>query len=477
MSVRTNENENIKEINTNIQEFVEVENNINTCNTGGNDKSESIDMQATQKITILDELKKDTENSLKHLFENQLENQLENQPNEIVQENEILTDENLNQLNEEEKNEEINIQDSSSEISAEPIAQAENYSAIDVSENSVQKNPNQLSQQLNKENIENKNDSDIIENQIEPTVSNVQENFSKDVTHDKEKQHAQDKKDYRLEKMLFDRINKMQGKIKESLELIKKFERINAKEENLPNIVTTLHDKLTHEVIKQFRTVGIEFNMKSYLVQSIVSDLLSKFEDGITEFKECSENLNFVREVQDDFESRVELAPTSKVKNFFARIRGMFKPERKQEKLEQLERERQEKKLEEANIHLIKYKFINSELEKYTIRKNIINSLTREILLGQGSGLTLNVTEFIDQKIASEMKMLGLDNLIPNLEESLYQEYKEKNPKVTKEEFCKLQVGELRKNMKTQKVDIVRNKISKVVIDSDSKTDDEKMAV
>ena len=73
------------------------------------------------------------------------------------------------------------------------------------------------------------------------------------------------------------------------------------------------------------------------------------------EFRECSKNLDFVRKVQDDFESRVELVSTSKVKNLIARLRGLFKPERKQEKLEQLERERQEKKLEEANIHLIKY--------------------------------------------------------------------------------------------------------------------------
>ena len=162
--------------------------------------------------------------------------------------------------------------------------------------------------------------------------------------------------------------------------VIQKFERINAKEENLPNIVTTLHDKLTQEVIKQFRTVGIEFNMKSYLVQAVVSDMLGKFEEGITEFRNCSENLNFVREVQEDFESRVELAPTSKVKTFFARIRGIFKPERKQEKLEELERERQEKKLQEANIHLLKYKFINSELEKYTIKKNIVNSLSKGLI-------------------------------------------------------------------------------------------------
>lgn len=311
-----------------------------------------------------------------------------------------------------------------------------------------------------------RNSQKVVEGEVEQNnINNQAEN---------EKKHTQDKKDYRLERMLFERINKMQGKIKESLELIKKFERINAKEENLPNIVTTLHDKLTHEVIKQFRTVGIEFNMKSYLVQAIVSDLLSKFEEGITDFKNCSENLNFVREVQEDFESRVEIAPTSKVKNIFARLRGLFKPERKQERLEQLERERQEKKLEEANIHLIKYKFKNSELEKYTIRKNIVSSLTREMLHGQGSGLTLNVTEFINTKVAPEMKKLGLEGLLPELEKSLYQEYKEKNENVEKQDFMNLSIGDVKKSMKYGKYDFIRTKVNVVNI---PKSEEDRMVI
>ncbi|MBR2587997.1 MAG: hypothetical protein IKD77_02190 [Bacilli bacterium] len=324
------------------------------------------------------------------------------------------------------------------------------------------------------QNFEEKNTN--VENVVEQKIEATSE--VKDELIDKEKKHAQDKKDYRLERMLFDRINAMQGKIKESIELIQKFERINAKEENLPNIVTTLHDKLTHEVIKQFRTVGIEFNMKSYLVQSIVSDLLAKFEEGITEFRNCSENLNFVREVQDDFEARVELAPTSRVKNIFACLRGIFKPERKQEKLEELERERQKKKLEEANIHLIKYKFINSELEKYTIKNNIVSSLSREILYGQSSGQNLALSEFVSQKIAEEMQKLGLENLIPELMQKLYAEYKEKDSKVSIEEFSKISVGELRKSMKVKKFEVLTAKVNATVASNGVQSeDDERMVV
>ena len=455
MSVGTNEDGKIiNEINNNLNPNAEKSVNMEATQRIDMDATQRFNMQATQRIDFLGELKKDTEKSIQQL--------IKEQQGDIAPQGSDEKD--VEKINA--KDEIINIQNSSSEMSAEPIAQAENSSQNIIS-NDVQETPKINEEKVNEEKNESNN------NECTQTKETAEADET-EILKKKEKQHAQDKKDYRLERMLFDRINKMQGKIKESLELIKKFERINAKEENLPNIVTTLHDKLTQEVIKQFRTVGIEFNMKSYLVQAVVSDLLGKFEEGITEFRDCSENLNFVREVQDDFESRVELAPTSKVKNFFARIRGMFKPERKQEKLEELERERQEKKLEEANIHLIKYKFINSELERYTIKKNIVNSLTREILHGQGSGLTLNVKDFIGEKINPEMKKLGLDGLIPELEKNMYEEYKSKHD-ISYEEFENLSVGEIRKNIKTPKMEILRTKVNTVVTSNEN--EDERMVV
>lgn len=418
MSVGTNEN--VK----NVNEIEEIELNESAANTGGQVTQDTIDMQATQRLDFLADFMKGS-----------------NEPEQKIQDEKEVAENQQGSF-------------------APENAQAENLSAIDNSNEIVQENPN-------KEEIINTQEPDIKEENPE------------EVQKKKEKQHAQDKKDYRLERMLFARINIMQGKIKESLELIQKFERINAKEENLPNIVTTLHDKLTQEVIKQFRTVGIEFNMNSYLVQSVVSDLLNKFEEGVTEFKDCSENLNFVREVQEDFESRVELVPTSKVKTIFARIRGIFKPERKQERLEDLERERQENKLQEANIHLLKYKYINSELEKYTIKDNIVNSLTKEIMYGQGSGVSLSSEEFIEQKITPEMRKLGLDNQLPNLKDRIYEEFKQRDASISKEDFEKMSVGDIRRNMKVQSP--TSKKITQIVNDNNikmtSKDDDEVLAI
>ena len=494
MSVGTNEN--VKEIKEEIVKSNKVQ-EPEIVGIAEKTDNNVVDMEATQRIVLLGEfMQKEAQK-----FNNEMSAPINDEINETIDNK--------------------NIENSNSEQSAEPKAQTNEISNSIKSEEPVLTTPNEvINEQINEindnqnikqeeqetadvikenrtevnfqlinevkkdeikennENLveENKKDGNIVEveNKDENTfkVENQDEELEK-----KKKQHAQDKKDYRLEKMLFDKINTMQGKIKESLELIKKFERINAKEENLPNIVTTLHDKLTHEVIKQFRTVGIEFNMKSFLVQSVVSDLLGRFEEGIREFKDCSENLNFVREVQEDFESRVELAPTSKVKNFFARIRGMFKPERKQEKLEELERDRQEKKLQEANIHLIKYKFINSELEKYTIKNNIADSLSREILHGQNYGVTYSVNDFIDKKVVGEMKKLDLENLVPQLKEKIYKEYKEKDENATIEEVEQMPINVLKKNMKLQKSDLMRSKITQVVNLNNVKVDEEREAI
>ncbi|MBE5806196.1 MAG: hypothetical protein E7313_05750 [Clostridiales bacterium] len=370
----------------------------------------------------------------------------------------------------EECNKKNNEQEDSKEMLLNQNIQQNSNSKIDLASSQQKENNN-----LTSENIKCSQDTIVLKDikNFQEKINNTIEEEKKQETvkinninefteQEKQKKYTQDKKDFKLEKMLFDRINAMQSKIKESIELIKKFERINAKEENLPNIVTTLHDKLTQEVIKQCRTVGIEFNMKSYLVQAMVSDLLEKFEEGIFEFRECSKNLDFVRKVQDDFESRVELVSTSKVKNLIARLRGLFKPERKQEKLEQLERERQEKKLEEANIHLIKYKFKNSELERYTIKNNIVNSLSKEIMYGSNMGVSLSMSELIEEKITPEMKKLGLQNLVDKLQENLYSEYKEKYSDIEKQEFLNMQVGIVKRNLKSAKIGVMKNKANTI---------------
>ena len=465
MCVETNEN--VKELNEKIENLNDI-NIAETVENAGKTSNDNIDMQATQRIVLLGDFFQNEGKKISEENNIEISKKIENFKSDINTESNAQAE----QSSQSESNAQITPNEEVNETVNEVdiiIDNSTENKEVAIEKTKIENNDEAQIQENNKtegQKEENAVKAEIQESQTDATkevqITEKKEDSEEDLAK-KKKQHAQDKKDYRLEKMLFDRIETMQGKIKESLELIKKFERINAKEENLPNIVTTLHDKLTHEVIKQFRTVGIEFNMKSFLVQSVVSDLLGRFEEGITEFKDCSENLNFVREVQEDFESRVELAPTSKVKNIFAKIRGIFKPERKQERLEELERERQEKKLQEANVHLIKYKYINGELEKYTIKNNIVGSLAREMLYGANICQTYTVDGFIDEKIVNEMTKLGLESKIPDLKDKIYTEYKEKDDTITKEDFEQMQMGVVKKNMRLQKSDVAKSKITQIV--------------
>ena len=465
MCVETNEN--VKELNEKIENLNDI-NIAETVENASKTSNDNIDMQATQRIVLLGDFFQNEGKKISEENNIEISKKIENFKSDINTESNAQAE----QSSQSESNAQITPNEEVNETVNEVdiiIDNSTENKEVAIEKTKIENNDEAQIQENNKtegQKEENAVKAEIQESQTDATkevqITEKKEDSEEDLAK-KKKQHAQDKKDYRLEKMLFDRIETMQGKIKESLELIKKFERINAKEENLPNIVTTLHDKLTHEVIKQFRTVGIEFNMKSFLVQSVVSDLLGRFEEGITEFKDCSENLNFVREVQEDFESRVELAPTSKVKNIFAKIRGIFKPERKQERLEELERERQEKKLQEANVHLIKYKYINGELEKYTIKNNIVGSLAREMLYGANICPTYTVDGFIDEKIVNEMTKLGLDSRIPELKDKIYNDYKEKDDTIIQADFEQMQMGVVKKNMRLQKSDVAKSKITQIV--------------
>ena len=104
----------------------------------------------------------------------------------------------------------------------------------------------------------------------------------------------------------------------------------------------------------------------------------------------------------------------------------------------------------------------NSELEKYTIKNNIVTSLSKEIMYGSNIGVSLSVSELIEEKITPEMKKLGLQNLVDKLQENLYSEYKEKYSDIEKQEFLNMQVGIVKRNLKSAKIGVMKNKVNTI---------------
>ena len=214
MSVGTNEN--VKNVNENSQRF---ENDIIT----GSATAEPVnDLEKTQRIVILDELLRDTENSKKEFLEDYSGQKSKNGNKEN---DKILNSENLEQFTQQQPIlEEIKSQNTQNDILQENLNNNSQENVIneiigtqETSQSTEQttKIPVQAVVE-NTTNIQEQTTENIIENQgINQKDSDT---IKEETLEEKQKRHTQDKKDYRLERMLFDRINAMQGKIKESLE-------------------------------------------------------------------------------------------------------------------------------------------------------------------------------------------------------------------------------------------------------------------
>ena len=106
-----------------------------------------------------------------------------------------------------------------------------------------------------------------------------------------------------------------------------------------------------------------------------------------------------------------------------------------------------------------------------------MGSLKKEIINGQGSGLTMNLKDFISERITPEMKKLGLDDCVQELEQSIFEEYKSRNNEISKEVFEQLPISEIRRGIKVQRIDILRSKMHNVVDNNSNEDDEEKLAI
>ena len=200
MSVGTNEN--VKNVNENSQRF---ENDIIT----GSATAEPVnDLEKTQRIVILDELLRDTENSKKEFLEDYSGQKSKNGNKEN---DKILNSENLEQFTQQQPIlEEIKSQNTQNDILQENLNNNSQENVIneiigtqETSQSTEQttKIPVQAVVE-NTTNIQEQTTENIIENQgINQKDSDT---IKEETLEEKQKRHTQDKKDYRLERMLFD---------------------------------------------------------------------------------------------------------------------------------------------------------------------------------------------------------------------------------------------------------------------------------
>lgn len=161
---------------------------------------------------------------------------------------------------------------------------------------------------------------------------------------------------------------------------------------------------------------AIRHELENELVESI--DKLGKYGETVDEIiNKKNEQIYAVQNI-------------SPIKKFFLKIKGLFAPE-KPVNLSLTEEER--KKLDES---LQEYKDIDTKIWNYNLEDNLLHSLVKEIIEPYKLGKfkfphrykAENVPRLLEESVIPDLKKLGLEHLIPELQESLIEEYKKDIP-------------------------------------------------
>ncbi|MBQ2937265.1 MAG: hypothetical protein IJE05_00030 [Clostridia bacterium] len=231
---------------------------------------------------------------------------------------------------------------------------------------------------------------------------------------------------------IFNMIGEFSSKQSELILQIQKYGKYIDLESNLPNIGITLNNKLV-ELQRQFQDAGISIYSKgveglkevgvvnsSLIGDAILSDLINYVSKGTQKLDNYSKEMLKVSKKKAKQVQGLEKA--SPIRSFFARIKNFFIPV-KQEDISYTQEE-----IESINSHLSDYKDIDNQLWNYNLRDNIVSSVVKKIR-ERGYGAN-TVPELVETSIVPDLEKLGLADLIPQLQESLIEEYKKDLPEM-----------------------------------------------
>lgn len=200
----------------------------------------------------------------------------------------------------------------------------------------------------------------------------------------------------------------------------------------IPDASVTLNNKLV-ELSHEFRKAGISmfsreieddgFVGASFVGDAIINDLIEKLAKSIEKFGEYS------KKMEDVFKQRNErllaLQNAGPIIKFFSRIRAFFVPVQPVDLSLTEEQGTLDKSLKE-------YTDIDSEIWNYNLEDNIVQALVKEIAGSQKIGDfdikhrydRYTVPGLLEECVIPDLKKLGLEHLIPQLQEALVEEYK-----------------------------------------------------
>ena len=205
----------------------------------------------------------------------------------------------------------------------------------------------------------------------------------------------------------------------------------------IPNANTTLNNKLV-ELSHEFKRVGLSMFSKglegydmagsSFIGDAIIYDLIDKLTEATGKLGEYSKTMGDVSKQRN--ERLLALQNVSPIRKFFSRIRAFFVP------VKPIDLSLTEEEQGTLDSSLQEYIDIDSEIWNYNLEDNMVQALVKEIARPEKVGSfdikhkynAYTVPGLLEESVIPDLKKLGLEHLVPRLQEALIKEYKKDLP-------------------------------------------------
>lgn len=197
------------------------------------------------------------------------------------------------------------------------------------------------------------------------------------------------------------------------------------KNAELPNIGITLNNKLV-SLQHIFENAGISINVgkndnftnSSFIYNAIVNDL---FDYVIEASKHLVESNSAMHNIQNSKISQFKaLKNVSPIQKLFQRIKSLFVP------IKPIDLSVTEEEKNTFILPLEEYKNIDTQIWNYNLEDNVIKSIVKSIR--EYNYTAYVIPELLEYLVIPDLNSLNLDNLIPQLKQTLIDEYKKDLP-------------------------------------------------
>lgn len=237
---------------------------------------------------------------------------------------------------------------------------------------------------------------------------------------------------------IFDKIAEASSMQFEAISQITASARILGQSQpSIPNVSITLNNKLV-ELSHIFQKAGIsmfssekencDIVSSSFLGDAIIYDLIDKLAESSKKLGEYGKTIENISKKKN--ERLLALQNISPIRKLFSRVRALFVPAQPVD----LSLTEEEQYILDSSLQ--EYRDVDTQIWGYNLEDNLVQALVKEISGAQrfdDSGVQHRyiasvVSGLLGESVIPDLKKLGLEYLVPKLQEALIEEYKKDLP-------------------------------------------------